>query len=145
MSNLSRRRLTSRNHAISQGSWIFLLCHQYFSNHTKNKLVFTVSMHDVKGQISWHLINLFIIPSKAYVHRERPLKLDCCLVPHAPSASINQVWSLNQFYSVDFSQPRIRVKKCVFNKRTIKVCVSCSWRGPGTSAPGTPDSVLVSL
>ena len=27
-------------------------------------------------------------------------------------------------YSVDFSKPRINVKKCVFNKRTIKVCVS---------------------
>ena len=36
-----------------------------------------------------------------------------------------QVWSLSQFYSVDFSQSRIGVKKCVFNKRTIKVCVSC--------------------
>ena len=36
-----------------------------------------------------------------------------------------QVWSLNQFYSVDFLQSRIGVKKCVFIKRTIKVCVSC--------------------
>ena len=36
-----------------------------------------------------------------------------------------QVWSLTQFYSVDFSQSRISVKKCVFNKRTMKVCVSC--------------------
>ena len=36
-----------------------------------------------------------------------------------------QVWSLTQFYSVDFSQSRIGVKKFVFNKRTIKVCVSC--------------------
>ena len=34
----------------------------------------------------------------------------------------NQVWSLTQFYSVDF---QIGVKKCVFSKRTIKVCVSC--------------------
>ena len=32
----------------------------------------------------------------------------------------HQVWSLTQFYSVDFSQSRIDVKKC-----TIKVCVSC--------------------
>ena len=31
-----------------------------------------------------------------------------------------QVWSLAQFYSVDFSKSRIDVKKCVFNKRTIK-------------------------
>ena len=35
-----------------------------------------------------------------------------------------QVWSLTQFYSVDFSKSRIGVKKCVFNKRTIKVCDS---------------------
>ena len=37
----------------------------------------------------------------------------------------NQVWSLTIFYSVDFSQSRIGVNKCVFYKRTIKVCVSC--------------------
>ena len=36
-----------------------------------------------------------------------------------------QVWSLTQYYSVEISQSRISVKKCVFNKRTIKVCVSC--------------------
>ena len=36
-----------------------------------------------------------------------------------------QVWSLTRFYSVDFSKSWIGVKKCVFNKRTIKVCVSC--------------------
>ena len=34
-----------------------------------------------------------------------------------------QVWSLIQFNSVDFSQSRIDVKKCVFYKRTIKACV----------------------
>ena len=38
---------------------------------------------------------------------------------------INQDWSLTQFHSFDFSQSRIGVKKCVFNKRNIKVCVSC--------------------
>ena len=37
-----------------------------------------------------------------------------------------QVWSLTQFYSVDFSKSRMDVKQCVFNKRTIKVCISCS-------------------
>ena len=36
-----------------------------------------------------------------------------------------QVWSLTQLYSVDFSRSRIGVKKCVFNKHTIKVCASC--------------------
>ena len=30
----------------------------------------------------------------------------------------NQVWLITLFYSVDFSQSRIGVKKCVFNKRT---------------------------
>ena len=43
-----------------------------------------------------------------------------------PPPAAGQVWSLTQFYSVDFSQTRIGVKKCVFNKRTIKVCVHCS-------------------
>ena len=41
------------------------------------------------------------------------------------AASEYQVWSLTQFYSDDFSQSRIGVNKCVFCKRTIKVCVSC--------------------
>ena len=36
-------------------------------------------------------------------------------------AGSGQVWSLTQFYSVDFSQSWIGVRKCVFNKRTIKV------------------------
>ena len=48
-----------------------------------------------------------------------------------------QVWSLTQFCSVDFSKSKVDVKKCVFNKRTIKVCVSYCWRCPETSAPIT--------
>ena len=40
----------------------------------------------------------------------------------AKSGATNQVWSLAQFYSVDFSQSRIGVSKCVFDK----VCVGCS-------------------
>ena len=44
---------------------------------------------------------------------------------HEGPLPLRQVWSLTQFYSVDFSQSRIGVKKCVFYKRTIKVCVSC--------------------
>ena len=42
-----------------------------------------------------------------------------------PQAGNFQVWSLTQFYSVDFSQSRIGVNKCVFYKRTVKVSVSC--------------------
>ena len=50
-------------------------------------------------------------------------------------AFFHQGWSLTQFYSVDFSQSRIGVKKWVFYKCTIKVCVSCCWQCPGTFAP----------
>ena len=39
-----------------------------------------------------------------------------------------QVRSLTLFYNVCFSQSRIGVNKCIFNKHTIKVCVSCCWR-----------------
>ena len=46
-------------------------------------------------------------------------------VDDQPEAAGAQVRSLTQFYSVDFLQSRIDVKKCVFKKRTIKVCVSC--------------------
>ena len=56
--------------------------------------------------------------------------------------STEQVWLLTQLYSIDFSQSGI-TKKCVFNRRTIKVCVSYYWRCPGNSAL-TPDGVLVS-
>ena len=48
-----------------------------------------------------------------------------------------QVCSRTQFYSVDSSKSKIGVSKCVFNKLTIKVCVSCCWRFPGTLAPDT--------
>lgn len=38
--------------------------------------------------------------------------------------SCSSCWSLTQFYSVDFSLSRIGVQKCVFNQRTVNVCVS---------------------
>ena len=47
-----------------------------------------------------------------------------------------QVWSLTQFYSV-FHNQGSALKKCVFNKRTIQVCVSCCWQCPGISAHST--------
>ena len=46
--------------------------------------------------------------------------------PVVPLIPELQVWLLTQLYSVDFLQSWISGKKCVFNKRTIKVCVS--WR-----------------
>ena len=36
----------------------------------------------------------------------------------SPLPLVLKVWSITQFYSVDFSQSSINVKKCVFNKRT---------------------------
>ena len=69
----------------------------------------------------------------AVVYRTRSMHTttNCYLVSLAVAdtitlvSSVPQVWSLTQFYSVDFSKSRIGVKKCVFNKRTIKVCISC--------------------
>ena len=43
----------------------------------------------------------------------------------AANSQYHQVWSLTLFYFVDFSQSGIGVTKCVFNKCTIKVRVSC--------------------
>ena len=80
-----------------------------------------------------------IFREKAFIQQQRA-KRDWLwggvISAQAPPAQ-EQVWSLTQFYFVDFSPSRIGVKKCVFNKRTIKVCVSCCWRCPGTSAPST--------
>ena len=52
----------------------------------------------------------------------------------------NQVWSLNQFYSVDFSKSRIVVKKCVFKNtqsRIAPVVVVDSVLGPPRLAQHT--------
>ena len=46
-------------------------------------------------------------------------------VPPTPEAALIQSKSLTQFYVVVFSQSRIGIKDCAFNKHTIKVCVSC--------------------
>ena len=73
--------------------------------------------------------NVFGVLSSGCIPEGDPVSL------HSPSsedddeadeeAASNQVWSLTQYYSVDFSQSRIGLKKCVFNKRTIKVYNSC--------------------
>ena len=53
--------------------------------------------------------------------------VDCWIgrISHQCIFIVYQVRSLTQFYSVDVSQSRIGVGKCVFIKRTVKVCVSC--------------------
>ena len=63
----------------------------------------------------------------------------CPYIDSIPGATRwGKVWSLTQFYYVEFSKSRIDVKKCIFNKRTIKVCVSCCRRCPETSALSVP-------
>ena len=62
--------------------------------------------------------------------------LEACKLSRSPAISrlmafsasveaVAQVWSLTQFYSVDFPQSRIGVKKGVFNKLTFKVLRQC--------------------
>ena len=68
----------------------------------------------------------------------------CSRVTMYSTACLSQVWSLTHFYSADFSQSRISVKECVFNKRTIKACISSLLRCPGTPEPCTSD-LAVSL
>ena len=57
--------------------------------------------------------------------RPAPNEEDVVILGPIEGIAVPQVWSLTQLYSVDFSQSRIGVNKCVFFKRTIKVCISC--------------------
>ena len=62
------------------------------------------------------------------------------------TTAVFQVWSLTQFYSVDFSKLRIDVKKCVFNKRNQglrQLLLMEPW--VLRALRNTRDSVLVSL
>ena len=49
-----------------------------------------------------------------------------CLTSLENKVLKDQLAAKDALHSVDFSQSRIGVKKCVFDKRTIKVSVSCS-------------------
>ena len=63
-------------------------------------------------------------------------------------AAVVQVWSITQFYSVDFSQSTIGVKKCVFNKNAqsrLKSAVVDGVLGPPSLVSTKPDCDLVSL
>ena len=44
-----------------------------------------------------------------------------------PHPGVAQVWSLTQFYSLMtfHNEGSVGVRKCIFNKCTIKVCASC--------------------
>ena len=71
---------------------------------------------------------------------------DVVLLCDEPRSEV-QVWSLTQFYSVDFSKSRINVKKVRFQQthnqglRQLLLTVSLDLR----ASRGTPDGVLVSL
>ena len=60
------------------------------------------------------------------LHQQRLLLQTCDRLKLSVSryTMLQQVWSLTQIYSVDFSQSRIGVNKCDFYKHTTKVCVS---------------------
>ena len=59
-----------------------------------------------------------------YMHRDQRVQDNWALI-YAQRLAY-QVWPLSQLYSVDFSQSKIGVKKCISNKWILKVCVSCS-------------------
>ena len=65
--------------------------------------------------------------SRGKVHRAEKIvcRIASCNGVRVEGGRVRQVWSLTQFYYVDFSKSRIGVNKCVLYKRTIKVCVSC--------------------
>ena len=80
-------------------------------------------------------LGLVVGPSSTFSNQSRPDSFSLICQQHHSAQSLFQslaalslagqhVWSLTQFFSVDFSQSRISVKKCVFNKRTINVCVN---------------------
>ena len=70
---------------------------------------------DVSDALGVHDVNVVVLPEELPGGRE----LGFAGREHA------QIWSLTQFYSVGFSQSMTGVKRCIHNKRTIKVCVSC--------------------
>ena len=81
-------------------------------------------------------MDLTLIPSLVSSRMTSSSTLSTNESPSSPSSIPSggrQVWSLTQFYSVDFSPSRISVNKCGFNRRRIKVCVRWYWQSPETS------------
>ena len=109
--------------------------------HKKSQQLLSPPITTLQSATSWHAWLYHCTPSLRDWLWGWRLKMSPCgrsvQVKHSPRWFFLGLQSLTQFYSVDFSQSRIGVKKCVFNKRTIKVCVSYCWRCPGTSAPIT--------
>ena len=68
-----------------------------------------------------------------------PLKAECVIkrriLDYWESVALCVVYPRGGQGSPNFQSHK---QNCVFNKRTIKVCVSCSWQCPGTSAPSGP-------
>ena len=68
----------------------------------------------------------------------QPTKPDCVMVHSKfPAGLVTKLilfWFCQLFTIKDWA-----VKKCVLSKRTMKVCISYSWRCPGTSVPNAAD------
>ena len=63
--------------------------------------------------------HFFLWQSVAHCFLENKFNLNCTLMSRG--------WYREEIWNTE--------NKCVFYKRTIKVCVNCSWQCPGTSAP----------
>ena len=83
---------------------------------------------------AWHILLLYLKYHPGLLQQVGPhvgpddvelfVEVDLDVLAEA-GAVVVQVWSPTQYYSVYFSKSRINGKKCVFSKRTTKVCVSC--------------------
>ena len=92
----------------------------YFAKINDSQVYFDISRFKRLGQLRW------LAPRIPYPKAGGGVRLENKYYEVILRTLLeNQVWSLTQFYSVDFSQSRISVNKCVFSKRTIKVCISC--------------------
>ena len=112
-----------------------LVCQDKNCNETKAKDVSRVPVSRIFSKNFWGLPKICprvgLAAPLSRGHHLRNAQICQCNLDHFTALSwchsyqnivwFTQVWSLTQFYSVDFSQSRIGVKKCVFNKRTIKV------------------------
>ena len=89
---------------------------RFFTSHDNIDTHVCCTILDTKQSLCIFILNFQV---RSLVMLEMATSTPSCCSTH-------KVWSRTQFYSVDFSGSRIGVKKCVFNNRTIKVCVSCS-------------------
>ena len=81
------------------------------------------------------VVVLQILSLRSISHKNRRARY----IPQSPPLSkgvIQGGWAPPKFWN--------NKNKCVFSKRTVKVCVSCSWQSPGTFVPSAAH-LMVSL